>query len=84
MHTTFLGKAAVGFILLNQHLDLLLLQRWVKYLIEPGVSLLEVDEIHHLLHSKVRFAFGTTESNENIRNHITFFTLFVHLATEKS
>lgn len=84
MQTTFLGEAAVGFVLLNQHLDLLLLQRWVKYLIEPGVSLLKVDEIHHLLHSKVRFAFGTTESNKDTRNYTTFLILFMHLATEKS
>lgn len=30
---TFFGEAVVGFILLNQYLDLLLFQRWVKYFI---------------------------------------------------
>lgn len=68
MHPTFLGEAAVGLVLLNQHLDLLLLQRWVKYFIQPGISLLKVDKIHHLINRKVRFAFGTTESYENTRN----------------
>jgi hypothetical protein len=83
-HITFLGEAAVGLIFLNQHLDLLLLQRWVKDFIEPGISLLKVDKIHHLINRQVRFAFGTTESNGKRRNHSLFHNFCMHSTMEKS
>lgn len=83
---TFLCQVAVGLVFLNQHLNLFLFERRVQDLVQAWISLLQVDEIHHLVNSKVGLALGTTgEKLKQQQSHFNTFlwSLVLHLKLPK-
>lgn len=59
---TSLQLAGVGLIFLHDLSDLFPLQRGVQYLVQSGVSLPAVDEVHQLVQRDERFPLGATEA----------------------
>lgn len=55
---TSLQLAAVGLVFLHDLSDLLSFQRGVQHLVQPGVSLPAVDEVHQLVQRDERLPLG--------------------------
>lgn len=54
----------VGLVLLHDLSDLLSFQRGVEHLVQPGVSLPAVDEVHELVQRDERLPLGATGAKE--------------------
>lgn len=66
---TSVRVSCLGFIFVNQGLDLILTQTWEKFLVQPGISLFLVQELGEdlLRHGGFR---GAVEENRASDDHI--------------
>ena len=67
-HVTSLQLAGVGLVSLHELSDLLFLQRRVQNLVQSGVSLLAVDEVHELVQRDERLPLRATAAGERHRH----------------
>lgn len=64
---TSLQLAGVGLVFLHDLSDLLSFQRGVEHLVQPGVSLPTVDEVHELVQRDEWFPLGATGAKKKGR-----------------